>query len=139
MISERIKELRKEYKMTKEELGARLGVTRSSVNLWEMGMSTPVLQNVIEMSKIFKVSVDYVLGLDDDVKISIGHLDREEKLAVQNIVKNFENLHEALELLHDNNLYITEDPLLQRKAYNQRVGERQLKNQKKKKDEAVKN
>jgi len=121
MISERIKELRKEYKMTQEELGNRLGVTRSSVNLWEMGMSTPILQNVIEMSKIFKVSVDYVLGLDDDMKISIGHLDREEKLAVKSIVTKFENLHEALELLHDNNLYITEDPLLQRRAYNQQV------------------
>ena len=61
--AERIKELREKNNMTQSDLARRLGITRSSVNAWEMGISIPSTQYVVELAELFKVSTDYILGL----------------------------------------------------------------------------
>ena len=44
MVAARIKLLRDQRGMTQTELAKRLGITRSSVNAWEMGISVPSTQ-----------------------------------------------------------------------------------------------
>ena len=44
MIADKIKFLREEKGMTQADLAKQLGITRSSVNAWEMGISTPSTQ-----------------------------------------------------------------------------------------------
>ena len=44
MVADRIKALREQKKMTQAELAKRLGITRSGVNAWEMGISVPSTQ-----------------------------------------------------------------------------------------------
>lgn len=44
MIAEKIKSLRQQDSLTQAELAKRLGITRSSVNAWEMGISAPSTQ-----------------------------------------------------------------------------------------------
>ena len=46
MLAERIKTLREQAGMSQEKLAKRLGITRSSVNAWEMGISTPSTQYI---------------------------------------------------------------------------------------------
>ena len=41
MIDERIKSLREKRDLTQSDLARKLGITRSSVNAWEMGISVP--------------------------------------------------------------------------------------------------
>ena len=48
--------------MSQTELAQKLNVTRSSVNAWEMGISVPSVQNLLELSQIFHASVDYLIG-----------------------------------------------------------------------------
>ena len=64
MISDRIKQLREQNSMTQAELAKRLCITRSSVNAWEMGISVPSTQSLVDLANIFDVSTDYLLGLD---------------------------------------------------------------------------
>ncbi len=63
MISDKIKFLREQNGFTQAELAKRLGITRSGVNAWEMGISVPSTQYVVELAGIFKVSTDYLLGV----------------------------------------------------------------------------
>ena len=63
MIDQKIKMLREKRGITQAELAKRLGITRSGVNAWEMGISTPSTQYVILLAKFFNVSTDYLLGL----------------------------------------------------------------------------
>ena len=49
-IGEKIKKLRLEKFMTQAELAKQLGITRSSVNAWEMGISVPSTQYIVELA-----------------------------------------------------------------------------------------
>ena len=71
MLAERIKTLREQAGMSQEKLAKRLGITRSSVNAWEMGIST---QYIAELAGLFRVSADYLLGLNETATVSIAGL-----------------------------------------------------------------
>lgn len=74
MLAERIKTLREQAGMSQEKLAKRLGITRSSVNAWEMGISTPSTQYIAELAGLFQVSADYLLGLSETATVSIAGL-----------------------------------------------------------------
>ena len=63
-ISERIKELREKQNITQSSLAKKLNITRSAVNAWEMGISIPNVEKLVELSSLFNVSVDYLLGVN---------------------------------------------------------------------------
>jgi len=87
--NQRIQELREKAGLTQTELAKRLGVTRAAVSQWETALSIPSLNFVIELSKLFNVSIDYVLGLNDIEAVNIGHLDDEQKKVIYSLVKCF--------------------------------------------------
>ena len=64
-ISECIKNLRKENNMTQQELADILYTSQDTISLWERGKSYPDVIDVIKMSKIFDVTTDYILCVDD--------------------------------------------------------------------------
>ena len=61
MVAERIKQLREQSNWTQSELAKQLGITRSSVNAWELGISVPSTQYLVELAALFKVSTDCLL------------------------------------------------------------------------------
>jgi Predicted transcriptional regulators len=87
MICENIKELRELRGLTQTDLAKKLGLTRSSVNAWEMGISIPSTQYIIELANLFKVSTDYIFGLTPELTINIGHLSEEEKTMIFALMK----------------------------------------------------
>ncbi len=92
-LCERIAELRWQSRMTQAELAKRLGVTRSAVNSWEMGLSIPQLKHVIEMSKIFNTTVDSMLKSPEQVVVNITDLTKDEQQAVFNLVDCLKKYH----------------------------------------------
>lgn len=78
MVSDRIKELREKAGFSQAQLAKRLDVTRSSVNAWEMGLSTPTTQYVVALAKLFHVSTDYLLGLEPELTLSLERYTQEE-------------------------------------------------------------
>lgn len=89
MIGDKIKKLRENYGWTQNELAKKLGLTRSSVNAWEMGLSVPSTQYVVELANLFKVSTDYLLGLDSKILLDISDLANDEKTIVISLVDCF--------------------------------------------------
>lgn len=86
MIAEKIKQLRLSTNKTQSDIAKQLGITRSSVNAWEMGISIPSTSYIIELAKLFGVSTDYLLGLDNNCTINIDGLKDDEVAAVVKIV-----------------------------------------------------
>ena len=74
MVAARIKLLRDQRGMTQTELAKRLGITRSSVNAWEMGISVPSTQDLVELARLFKVSTDYLLGVASSATVNVSGL-----------------------------------------------------------------
>ena len=58
----RIAELRKEKHLTQTALALKLNVTQNMISFYESGKNEPSISTLIEMSKIFGVSVDYIIG-----------------------------------------------------------------------------
>lgn len=85
-IADRIKYLRDRYGMTQSDLAKRLGVSRNAVNLWEMSISSPSIANLIEMSKIFDVNVDYLISTTDKITVDITDLKPQEREIVMRLV-----------------------------------------------------
>ena len=86
MIADRIKSLREQNNKTQSELAKQLGITRSSVNAWEMGISVPSTQYIIELAHIFKVSTDYLLGVNTTSTISVAGLTDKDIELVNSII-----------------------------------------------------
>ena len=61
-FNEKLIELRKKAGLSQEELGYKLNVTRQTVSKWELGQTTPDMDKLTELSKIFNVSVDELVN-----------------------------------------------------------------------------
>lgn len=89
MIGDQIRSLREKAGFSQSELARKLGVTRSSVNAWESGLSAPTAVYLIEMSKLFHVSVDYILGLESEHHLNLSNFTEEEIHILYGLVKYF--------------------------------------------------
>ena len=67
-FSEKLYQLRRQKGMSQEELADRLEVSRQAVSRWEMGSTLPDATNLLQLSDIFGVSIDYLLrdGMETD-------------------------------------------------------------------------
>ena len=61
ILADKIIALRKKAGWSQEELADQLGVTRQSVSKWEGAQSVPDLERVVQMSRLFGVTTDYLL------------------------------------------------------------------------------
>ncbi|MGB4985419.1 MAG: helix-turn-helix transcriptional regulator [Erysipelotrichaceae bacterium] len=90
MIADKIIMLRKSRNITQAELARAFGITRSSINAWEIGISVPSTQYVMELAKYFKVSTDYLLGLSSNKVIDVSNLSEEDIQIIYSIVSFLE-------------------------------------------------
>lgn len=68
ILADKIIDERKKNGWSQEELADKLGVSRQSVSKWEGAQSVPDLQRILDMSKLFGVSTDYLLK--DEAEVS---------------------------------------------------------------------
>ena len=91
MIAEKVKKLREQKGLSQAELARLLGITRSSVNAWEMGISVPSTQYIVDLAGVFDISTDYLLGVDSSSTISVTGLTDSDILLVHNIIEHLKN------------------------------------------------
>ncbi len=87
MICERIKILRENAGYSQSQLAKKLNVSRSAVNAWEMGFSAPTTQYIIAMAKLFHVSSDYILGIEQGYTLRMENYTDEEFALVYALIK----------------------------------------------------
>lgn len=89
-FAERINELRLSRDMTMEELGNKLGKTKSTISTWEKGTRSPKMGELEDIADFFNVSITYLLGLSDidnkkSFELTTQKLDRLQKKVEQNL------------------------------------------------------
>ena len=62
----RVKKMRTDRRLSMEELAKQLNVTKSRVNMWENNGVVPRDEVLIQLSSFFDVSIDYLLGNDEN-------------------------------------------------------------------------
>lgn len=79
MISDNIKRLRENTGLSQAALARKLGVTRASVNAWEMELSAPTAQYLIALAQLFHTTTDDILGLESQEQIVLRGMNEQEK------------------------------------------------------------
>ena len=64
-ISTRLTELRKEHSLSQAKLAKHIGVTQKAIDFWEKGINEPKASYIIKLADYFKVTTDYILGIED--------------------------------------------------------------------------
>lgn len=65
LFKDNLKMLRQEKGIGQVELAKKLGVSKGIISLWENGLREPNMSSLIQLSKFFNVSIDYLVGLSD--------------------------------------------------------------------------
>ena len=66
-VGKRIAEYRKGRGMSQEEMAEKLYITRQALSKWENGISLPSVDMLCELSRMFSVSIEEILGLFEGV------------------------------------------------------------------------
>lgn len=86
-FGQRIKALRLQKKLTQAELAQQLGVTKSVISAYETGLRMPSYDILIRLARIFKVSTDYLLGVEARVNLDLSGLTDEEAAALIKLIQ----------------------------------------------------
>ena len=65
MFGTRLKELRKERKLSQIELAKEVGFSQSQISQWETNVNEPTASAIAKIAAYFEVSADYLLGLEN--------------------------------------------------------------------------
>ena len=96
MVADKIKALREQNGFTQSDLAKKLGITRSSVNAWEMGISVPSTQYVVELANIFKVSTDFLLGVKSTATVNVEGLSEKDVQLVNAVIAHLREKESAI-------------------------------------------
>lgn len=78
-FGEKLQALRKKQGWTQEKLTAKIMVSRQALSKWESGAAIPDTENVLQISKLFSVSTDYLLNDEYDVDNDIPAVQTKSK------------------------------------------------------------
>ena len=70
----KLKEIRKKRNMTQQEVAEKLNVSHATYWGYEIGKYQPNIEILIAMSKLFKVSIDYLVGNENEFTIDLSEL-----------------------------------------------------------------
>ena len=79
-LGNKILELRKQEKLSQEQLAEKMNVTRQTISKWELNETTPDIKQAKELSKLFKISLDE-LTENDMTTLVMQKVSNTEKLA----------------------------------------------------------
>jgi len=80
-FAEKLIALRKGKELTQEQLAEQLNVSRQSVSKWENGQAVPEVEKLVELSRAFDVTVDYLLKPSeiDELSVKTELLEQQQK------------------------------------------------------------
>ena len=82
-----LKTLRLHEEMTQAQLSQKLGLTKSVISAYETGLRLPSYDVLIHIAQIFKVSTDYLLGVEQKDSLDLSGLTKNEKSALLALIK----------------------------------------------------
>lgn len=75
ILGRRLRNLRTEYRESCEEVATKLGLSRSTLNHYELGRRIPGVEELLKLAKHYGVSVSYLIGETDKRDTAVYHAD----------------------------------------------------------------
>ena len=88
MLNEKIKKLRISHGISQVALAKELGVSKQCISNWENDNILPSIDMLVRIASYFRVSCDYLLGIDERKNIDVSGLSDEEIGHISLIVKD---------------------------------------------------
>jgi len=92
ILGKKIKELRKKHKLTQEQFGEMLGVTKSTIATYENDTRLPSYNVLVKMANTFGISIDSLLLDEPDSLIDITGLKEEQIDILKTMVVYFKSI-----------------------------------------------
>ncbi len=90
-LGEKLKEIRKRFDLSQEELAQTMNVSRQAITKWENDGGIPDISNLRELSKVFGVTIDYLL--DDELQLPALNFRIEiDKEKYKNKISSYSNI-----------------------------------------------
>ena len=109
-LGEKLKEIRRRFELSQEELAEIINVSRQAITKWENDNGVPDISNLKELSKVFGVTVDYLLSEGNDLpllamKISIDKDKYKNKISsYDKIIEEYFGKYEVYSLIREKKL-----------------------------------
>ena len=85
-IGTRIASLRSQYSYSQEYVADQLGVSRQAVSKWEQNQTSPDTNNLIALSQLFRVSVEYLTIGKMQEQVNIAEKEKPQAKSTQKII-----------------------------------------------------
>lgn len=89
-MGQRIAEQRKRIGLSQEALGDKMGVSRQAISKWEADGAVPEIDKLIALSKLYGVSVGWLLGVEEQPEKQSDELTESQLKMVEEIVKQYQ-------------------------------------------------
>lgn len=85
--SEKLKALREARGLTQQQVAQRVGISKAMISAYETASKAPSIEVLIRLSRLFGVSVDYLVCVDAPKVIDVSGLDDETVALVATLIK----------------------------------------------------
>ncbi len=85
--SEKLRALREKSGMTQLQVANRIGVSKTMISAYETSGKAPSVEMLIRLSRLFGVSIDYLVCIDAPKSLDVSHLDDETVALLAALVK----------------------------------------------------
>lgn len=82
----RLKQLREKHNLSQSQVAKRLGITRAAISSYENNISLPSVNVLAELALLYRVSTDYLLGLDNRTTIVLERLTPRQSAVIQEVM-----------------------------------------------------
>ncbi len=86
ILAKRLQELRLRNNLSQLQMAQRTNLSPSVISSYETGARTPSLENLVPIATTFRVSTDYLLGLEHSNCLDTDGLSEEEAEAVRTLL-----------------------------------------------------
>lgn len=93
MTADRIKALREARGWTQAELARKMNMTRNGINSWEQGLSMPSPPSLVDLARLFSVSIDYLLGVENYSAVNVTGLNEADVALLAQLADRLRESH----------------------------------------------
>ncbi len=93
-FSMRLRQLRKQKKLTQKQLASMIGVKNSIISFYEVGDRIPSPEVIIKLAAVLGVSADYLLGIEKNAAVDVSGLNEQDVQLVLSLVDTLRQKNE---------------------------------------------
>ncbi len=98
-LAPRLRQLRMDKRLRQDQVAALIGIDKSTVSAYENDLRQPSCEILVRFANLYRVSVDFLLGRNEDQTLDVSGLTGAEIALVRNLVASMSAKNQKLEEL----------------------------------------